>query len=321
MKVRARVAIAAVGAAVAIGPAACSAPPVLSWQPSGDVQSGASMPPGVIPSGRGVPVGVFEPGFPGTAAPLATFYSATGIRPRLALYYSGWPEKFQAGFARAAYARGAVPLVQMQPDGINLATITAGRWDSYLRGFAAAVKAYGHPVILSFGHEMNGTWYSWGSGHSTPQAFVAAWRHVVQVFLDAGAANVKWLWTVNDTNGASPSSPPLSAWWPGTPWVDMVGIDGYYYYPSATFSSVYGPTIAEIRQFTDAPVMIAEVAVGPNPNREAQISGLFAGARADHIGAVIWFDEAQDDGIYHQDWRLEGAPAADSAFKAADMAG
>ncbi len=57
---------------------------------------------------------------------------------------------------------GAVPLVQMDPDGISIAAIASGRYDGYLSSYAEAVRAYRHPVILSFGHEMNGSWYSWG---------------------------------------------------------------------------------------------------------------------------------------------------------------
>ena len=44
---------------------------------------------------------------------------------------------------------------------------------------------------------MNGTWYSWGYQHTSPAAFVAAWRHIVTVFRAVGAWNVTWLWTVN----------------------------------------------------------------------------------------------------------------------------
>ena len=53
-------------------------------------------------------------------------------------------------------------------------------------------------MILSFGHEMNGNWYSWGNTNSTPAQFIAAWRHVVTVFRAVGATNVKWLWAVNN---------------------------------------------------------------------------------------------------------------------------
>jgi mannan endo-1,4-beta-mannosidase len=263
-----------------------------------------------------MPVGVFEQGFPQTAAPLGAFAAATGVRPRLAVYYSGWNESFRSSFATGVYASGATPVVQLQPTGISLTAIASGQWDGYLRRYAAAVKAYGHPVMLSFGNEMNGTWYSWGSGHQAPTAFVAAWRHVVTVFRQAGAANVTWLWTVNIITGSASSPRP---WWPGSQWVNRVGIDGYYYSAADTFASVYGETLAQIREFTSTPAMISEVGIGPNPSRESQISSLFAGARADHLQAIIWFDQAQDDGIYHQDWRLEGDPAALAAFKAAAL--
>jgi hypothetical protein len=32
---------------------------------------------------------------------------------------------------------------------------------------------------------------------------------------------------------------------------------------------------------------------------------------------LVWFDISQDDGLYHQDWHLEGNPAAVTAFRRA----
>ena len=142
------------------------------------------------------------------------------------MYYSPWDDPFSTSFAQAAWDHDAYVLVQLEPKGVTLASIAAGGSDAYLRSYADAVVAFGHPVILSFGHEMNGTWYSWGYGHASPATFVAAWRHVVRVFRAAGAANVTWLWTVNSIAGASSS---LSQWWPGAAWVDWTGVDGYYF--------------------------------------------------------------------------------------------
>ena len=75
-----------------------------------------------------------------------------------------------------------VPLVQIEPTGISLSAIAAGKYDVYLSSYAEAVRDYGRAVILSFGHEMNGSWYSWSNGHSSPASFVAAWRHIVPEF-------------------------------------------------------------------------------------------------------------------------------------------
>ena len=68
-----------------------------------------------------------------------------------------------------------------------MAAIAAGKYDGYLSSYAEAVKAYRHPVILSFGHEMNGSWYPWGYQGTSPPTFVAAWRHIVKLFRALGA--------------------------------------------------------------------------------------------------------------------------------------
>ena len=93
----------------------------------------------------------------------------------------------------------------------SLASIAAGKYDGFLSKYASEVRTYRHPVILSFGHEMNGNWYSWGYRHTSPAVFVAAWRHIVTIFRAIGASNVTWLWTVNimDTqHGRIPAPAP-----------------------------------------------------------------------------------------------------------------
>ena len=267
-----------------------------------------------VPTPANPLVGIYEPGAPGSWPQIAEFTDATGVKPGIVVYYSSWDEPFSTSFARTARDHDAYVLVQLEPKGVTLASIAAGGSDAYLRSYADAVVAFGHPVILSFGHEMNGTWYSWSYGHASPATFVAAWRHVVQVFRAAGAANVTWLWTVNCIQGASSS---LSQWWPGPAWVDWTGIAGYYARATDTFGSMFGSTIADIRTFSSAPLLIAETAVGTTADRESQIDGLFAGVRAERLAGVAWFDAAQHAGLYHQDWRLEDDPAALAAFTAA----
>lgn len=258
-------------------------------------------------------MGAYEAASPGSWSQMAEFGSVTGVRPKIALYYSTWNSGFNIAFAQTAQRHGAYVFVELEPYGVTLASITAGHSDSYLREYAAVVRGFGHPVIISFAHEMNGTWYSWGAGHTTPAGFVAAWRHVVQVFREEGATNVTWVWAVNDTY----VNDSLRPWWPGAHWVNWIGIDGYYYFNGDSFGTVFAPTIAQIRAFSDAPVMIAETAVGVTADRETQIANLFDGARTDHLIALVWFDKSQNYGVYHQNWRLEDDPAALGAFKQA----
>ena len=79
---------------------------------------------------------------------------------------------------------------------------------------------------------------------------------------------------------------------------------------------MFGSTVAEIRTFTKDPILISETAVGPVAG-PSKIAGLFAGVAANHLLGVVWFDQAQHDGIHHQNWRLEDAPAALAAFRSA----
>jgi Glycosyl hydrolase family 26 len=255
-------------------------------------------------------LGISEPGAPGSYAPVATFSSVSGVRPNLDVYYSGWYEPFQAGFAADAARRGAMTLVQIDPMGISLAAIAAGVYDSYLRNFAAAVRATDRRVVLSFGHEMNASWYSWGFGNTAPATFLAAWRHIVTQFRAVGAKNVIWLWTVNVEGGPSHVA-PIAQWWPGSDYVTWVGLDGYFYGPSQTFRSVFASTINAVRAFTSAPVLIAETGAAPGTGKPAKVADLFAGVRSYGLLGFVWFDKVTD-----RDWRISNDPAAITALRA-----
>jgi len=241
-------------------------------------------------------------------ASVAPFTAATGVKPDVLTYYSSWLEPFRTSFAQAAAQHGAVTLVEINPDNISLGAIAGGQYDGYLRSYAQAVRAYRRRVILSFGHEMNGHWYTWGFTHASPPAFVAAWRHVVDVFRGLGVRNVTWLWTVNIINMAG-GAPPPARWWPGGSYVTWVGIDGYYYRPSWTFTSLFGPTIAAVRALTRDPILISETGAPQGPDQPSKIADLFAGIRLYQLLGFVWFDAKAD-----KDWRLS-SPAAFAAVR------
>jgi len=97
----------------------------------------------------------------------------------------------------------------------------------------------------------------------------------------------------------------------------MVGLDGYFFTPQATFNTVFGPTLSQVRTFTSRPIFIVETGANPSADRPAQISGLFKGAREAGIIGVIWFDYYKYPG---HDWVIDNDPAALNAFRyAAEM--
>lgn len=256
-------------------------------------------------------LGVFETGAPPGYQPVAGFASAAGATPNVVGYYSGWAQPFAASYARTLRGHGAIPCVQIDPTYASVPAIASGAYDGYLRSYADSVRAFGHAVVIGFGHEMNAPWYSWGNGHVSPQVFVQAWRHIVTLFRAQGADNVTWLWTVNQDRAGTG---PVSLWWPGASYVSWVGIDGYYFRSSDTFGTVFGRTIGQVRAFTNKPVLLSEVAVGPAAGQFAKIGNLFDGMRRNGILGLVWFDKDQRGGIYHQDWRIEGDTAAQAAF-------
>ena len=67
--------------------------------------------------------------------------------------------------------------------------------------------------------------------------------------------------------------------------------------------------------FTGQPVLLSETAVGPEADQAAKIPGLFAGMRQYGTLGLVWFDIAQDNGIYHQDWHIEDNPKAATVFR------
>jgi mannan endo-1,4-beta-mannosidase len=236
----------------------------------------------------------------------------TGVEPAWVLIYPQFGTPFPAATACQASESGATPILQLDPYNISVSRIAAGNYDAYLRTFALAVKTFKAPVIMSFGHEMNGNWYSWGWTHTSPATFVAAWRRIVTVFRQEGVTNATWMWTVNIDRPDSTVAQNPAAWWPGSQYVSMVGIDGYFRFPGDTWYAVFYNTIAQVHAITNLPLLLSETGVIPNAGSGSQTQQLFQGVEENDMLGFVWFN-ANSGG----DWQLQDDPAALAAFKAA----
>jgi hypothetical protein len=209
---------------------------------------------------------------------------------------------------------GAETVLELQPKSVTLAQIAAGAEDSWLRStFAPDVVALSRAVTVSFAPEMNGQWYAWGHGRATPATFVQAWQHIHSVVAATAAAPyVSWMWQPSAIHFTTPSPKP---YWPGGQYVDEIGLDGYYIFPTDNFTTIFAKSIALIRSLTKKPIIIGETSVGPLTARQsAGIQNLFAGVRRNHLGGLVWFNIPQNRGRYHQDWRLQDHPLALDTF-------
>ncbi len=270
---------------------------------------------GLLDPAGGKFFGVEAEGAP-ALGPVSAFAASVGKRPDLVGQYLAWGSSFDPQAVAAAWAYGAMYYIAWEPYDTTVQAIGDGQSDGYITRFAEAVRALNLPVAISFGHEMNGNWYPWGTTGTSAAQFVAAWRHIHNLFVQAGASNVIWVWNPNIINPVPQVQ--LAPYWPGDSYVDWVGITGYF--PATgpeRFATLYGPTIAEIRQFTTKPVIIAETSVETGPSELQAMHSLVSGVqrRRDVLG-FIWFD-FNKDGV---DWQIESRPALRAAM-AADVAG
>jgi beta-mannanase len=245
-----------------------------------------------------------------TVAQLKAFHTATRARITIDEYYNRWGTPFSAATAGALDAAGALPLISWEPFTATPASIAAGDSDSYITSYASAVATYGKPVVISFAAEMNGNWETWGPPHTTASQFVAAWRHVHDLFARAGARNVTWVWAPGPL---SPRSRPFAAYYPGDAYVNWVGLDEFWWNTKpASFDWVLGPSIAQLRMVTAKPLLITETAAVPGAKVVA-INELFQGVETTPgVIGFVWFDvNAQ------QNWLLDRDPAALAAFNKA----
>ncbi|WP_327068874.1 glycoside hydrolase family 26 protein [Kitasatospora sp. NBC_01302] len=257
--------------------------------------------------------GVAAEGAPDSMQSVQDYTNLVGKKPNLVEFYSAWGDPFDGGGSANAWNSGALPFMSWEPKTVSLADIAAGKSDDYIRQVATAIRQTNRPLALSFGHEMNGDWSPWGNKHATPADFVAAWRHIHDIFQNVGATSVIWVWSPNQTNIAHN---PLQPYWPGDGYVDWVGVIGYYGQSNLhTFKTLFEPTLDEIRVFTAKPFLIAETASSPGPGKGDDIDDLFSTveARSDILG-FVWFNFHKNV-AGETNWRVDSSPQAQDAFR------
>src|SRR5258708_4287841 len=135
-------------------------------------------------------------------------------------------------------------------------------------------------------------------GHAKPQVTSAAGRGKTRPRPLAGARRcslgiitenrpLRWLGKVDRTSRATE---PMNVLWPGRRYVDAIGFDGQLTGATSSFYTVFGPTLAEVRRFTNVPVMLSEVGVQQGRSRPGKVTSLLTAAREAHITALNLFD-------------------------------
>jgi Glycosyl hydrolase family 26 len=311
------------GAAPAAAPlrTASSAPARQSPAPTASPSSGS-------PARPHLPWGVFENGAPADMSVLQPLEAELSAVPDDVMWYVHWGGgygAFNGADVQNVVSRGETPVITWMSDDFTTAgdvyplqQIAAGVFDRYVKSWADGLRAIHHRVLLRFDHEMNGNWSQWSAGVAgqTPADYVAAWRHLHDVFAAEGASNVSWVWSPNVVYTGSTA---LALLYPGDAYVDAVGLDGYNWGPTdqwhtwQSFAQVFLPTVTAVQALSRRPIMVTEVGCTTIGGDKAQwITDMFATLRSTPaITALVWFDVDKE-----QDWRIDSSPATTAAFKA-----
>jgi hypothetical protein len=107
--------------------------------------------------------------------------------------------------------------------GKDLRAVAAGRFDDDFRAVAQQLIAGGYgDSVIRLGHEFDGDFYPW-SARGNNEAYIAAFRHVHDVFATESAAfRFEWTGFRNSFAAHGPAA------YPGDAYVDIVGLDIYY---------------------------------------------------------------------------------------------
>ncbi len=269
----------------------------------------------------------------------------TRVNKGMAILHWGQPWNMNGAFQKFPTAdfdnvrnHGSLPLLDWSSEvlggGINqpdyaLAKIAGGLYDSFIRQWALDAKAWGHPFFLRFDWEMNGNWqFPWSAqlNGNSPANYVQAWQHVHDIFTQAGASNVTWVWCPNISD---PATIPMAALYPGDSYVDWTCLDGYNKEKAwVSFNTVF--TGSGINWLLDSydeilavaptkPLMIGETASIEAGDGGAKKAAWITDALSaqlpvnfPQIKAVVWFNWLYGA----QDFRVESTQPSLDAFAA-----
>ena len=192
-----------------------------------------------------------------TSADVAHYEQAVGAKTAWVYFSNNWFEsrKFPAPMCTWIRDLGKIPYVRLmlrsnldQRHGENtfsLQRIIAGEFDLDLREWAREAKGFGSPMLIEWGTEPNGNWFSWngkwnGGAVDGPKRYIAAYRHIVDLMRTEGADNMTWVWHVNWLGEPERKWNRFENYFPGGNYCDWVAL------------SAYGPTTPRTRDGTES---------------------------------------------------------------------
>lgn len=270
-------------------------------------------------------------------AALANFENTLGSPVAIASSYRGWGDLFPDAVQQQQATTGHTLLVAWDlgaTSATRFSTFTSGAHDDYLAQEAAAAADFGQPFYVRPWAEMNADWVPFqptATGDrpagGTYAEFIAAWRYVVTFFRTHGATNVRWVF--NPTTDTYAETTNVNRIWPGTNYVDILGLDGYNWGNGGvltwrSFANIYQTQYGRLVSLAPAlPVWVCEFGskepaeddgapVDPDHTKNAWYRTMLQWLpTASKIEALVMFNVRKE-----RDWRIQSDPKALAAMRA-----
>ena len=265
--------------------------------------------------------GAYVDGMVADPTRLTAYEAETGRPVKVASYFYGFGDEFPASTELAFASDGNRDVLLSWDMGPTRFTDwSAGKYDGYLRTIAAHAAAYPYPVYVRPWPEMNGDWQDFqptAAGTTryggTPAQFIAAWRHVVTVVRAAGGGTIRWVF--NPTTDTYAGTTDVRTIWPGSGYVDVLGLDGYNWgnggqFQWREFADIFLAQYARLTALhPTAPVWVCEYGskepaiddgapADPAHSKAAWIQNMLASTAFPRIGTLVSFDIRKE-----RDWR------------------
>lgn len=302
-----------------------------------------------------------------TLEQIEDFENLVGKHQAIVASSSYWGEQsFPTANLTLIWKHGSIPLVfwspwdrpyeeDRGPDKFSLTAILAGKWNDYIDRWAMSAKEFGHPMMVSFANEPNGTWFPWsgcyyGGGKAAtadpsavptptpawkpkvpipyqgPETFKKAFRYVVDRLRAKGAHNVIWVFHIMNYSIPAEYWNLVAQYYPGADYVDWLGFSVYgeqYREDNwATFLPLLEWPYQEISLIDKTkPIMLAEWGVGEfssKGSKPAFISEAFHSMSAQFPrlkAAVFWHERWQNEDTTYSNLRVNSSPESLAAYR------
>ncbi len=281
--------------------------------------------------------GIFEPSAPDDFTQLKHLEASMEYEFPFLLNYTSFENKYQHPNLKSrlenAYKNHKILELTLQTswkeegEGNMVYDVLNGEYDEFLKDYAKTVSEFDHPVLFRLGNEMNGDWCPYSSYHTSKDTmiFKEFYRYVYQIFEEAKADNVIWVWNPNGKSFPDFNWNDASMYYPGDEYVDIVGLTAYNtgtYYPAENwteFDVLYDPLYAEYDKLYEMPMMITEFAsssVGGDKNQ--WIRNMFSHInKYENIKVAIWWDgrDLDADGNVARPYFIDETPDIIQTFK------